>query len=1071
MESSIRKLTATSLRLNALLAIAVSLAVLLLGTCYWAIDRLIQEEREKLEFHFSRLIGDIHEHEEFLVRAVRQSDLATQSLDHELIPFQKKLLQRSSHVSLYEAREFSFAMPFTLALPTTELEESDSIFALGVMMANFYSTYWATSHYPATQVLVLNLNGPISMAVPSIDTFRGHVPLSRKSYLSVIERVRARIQIEPPIKGADQVVWGRAERYSGVGLELLAYIATEIPDKLWRNSDNRSGVVVACLLDLGRINDFALMLDHAIFDEIELVSPSGKVLVDSTANADGLKNGVNITRQGLIFKFSSAPEKGWTAFYRVRYGSFFFYAKWQLLVIGTTFLISIVGSFLAFRGYSRRVVAPAKQAHSLLVESDTFSRTIIQTVPLALCVLRNHPPYVVMENQLAQAWLGDGELIATLSKEWFSNAQGEGRDCYLVFNDRHYHVTFNPTRYKGESVLLCTLSDVTAHKEAEEALAEAKRSADAANEAKTVFLATMSHEIRTPLSGVLGTLELLGLTSLSSRQREYLKIIQHSSSILLQLISDILDISKIESDQMVLAPVEFCPLDLVEDVVRIYAGVAIAKGLQIYCCVDSDVPGKVFGDASRIRQILNNLLSNAIKFTDIGRVVLRLHVLEHVDGMVNLEWQVTDTGIGIAQEKQSRLFEPFYQVHGQQHTISGTGLGLSICWRLSKMMGGALRVVSDAGLGSSFTLLLQLESLENQLPNTQDIQLKNEAVLVRAPVKELALSIGSWLNRWGANSISDTQRLDCDSEHMVLVDLRSESLPCIEWAGAHVLCTPDALAQPQMLDGSWHVSLYSVRGIARAVALAQGLSLSQEILSIESLERPKLGLRVLVAEDNPINQVLLKEQLEELGCSVMLCSNGLEALQLWQPRAFDVLVTDVNMPLMNGYELAKAVRQEDPSIPIIGVTANAMREEGERCMAVGMNHWIVKPMSLLNLHEGLCKVCSFPGAGAEPFSKVPATGHGQHGSIKVSEKMRDLFVQTMQADIQSARTSLQQGDGASVQQLLHRMRGALVVVQAHVLADACGDIEEQIAMRSLDSALAASAQKLLDEIADVLNAL
>ena len=213
--------------------------------------------------------------------------------------------------------------------------------------------------------------------------------------------------------------------------------------------------------------------------------------------------------------------------------------------------------------------------------------------------------------------------------------QRRGAEHALEIEGRHLQVGFVATRYQGQDVRLCAFNDVTRHVEDARALEDARRTAAAANEAKTLFLATMSHEIRTPLYGVLGTLELLGLTPLAPRQQAYLQTIQRSSATLFQLISDVLDVSKIESGQMALEPVEFCPLEMIEDTLRTYSAFAQRKGLLLYGCTDARLPQRVFGDPIRIRQILNNLLSNAIKFTDSGRVVLRTRVFDCAEGQVH----------------------------------------------------------------------------------------------------------------------------------------------------------------------------------------------------------------------------------------------------------------------------------------------------------------------------------------------------------------------------------------------------------------------------------------------------
>lgn len=1062
---SIRKLASSSLRLNVVLLCAVSLALLLVGACYWALGRVVQEERDKVHFHFSRLVGDIHEHEAFLNRIAQQSDESTQRQDLDVIPLQRRMLIREKGMEIHEGREFSFAMPFTLAQQVREMGPQDKPgpFSFGVMLANFYSSYWSTSAFPSPQVLVLDLQGPTSLAVPSIGNFRGQLPLTRRSYLNVIEQVRQRLELRQPERGDTQVYWAQAQAYSGgSGRELLAFVSVDLPDRLWWDSDLDRQVVAVSLLDLGRINDFEQVLDRPVFDELELISPHGRVLIDSVGSADDYDEGLNLGTQGMVFKVRSDGEGGWTALYRLSYASFFRYAKWQFIGGLALILGSLAGGWFAIRWYSRRVIRPARRAHLKIVESDAFSRAVIQTAPVALCVLRHGSHQVVMQNRLAELWLGDAEAISRVSRDWDLGESGEvGGELVFEVQGRALHASFAPTRYRGENVVLCAFNDISAHKQAQQMLADAKLSADAASEAKSVFLATMSHEIRTPLYGVLGTLELLGLTELTGQQRDYLATIQRSSSTLLQLISDILDVSKIEAGQMALEVVAFNPLELVEDVVAGYSGMAGGKDLQLYACIDANVPGLVRGDAARIRQILANLLSNALKFTDIGRVVLRLRIVADEAGETALQWQVTDTGIGMSDAQQQRLFEPFYQAHGHEHTVSGTGLGLSICARLSQLMGGQLRVVSETGLGSSFTFTLALPVLERAQPLSDAAQLVPQPVYVRAPVKELAQNLAVWVDCWGGSALVQDELPSEAPPGAVLLDLlEAHDEPL--WSGPRVSALADGGAQPQAAAQGWEVSLYHLAGIAQALRLAQQGGVSEARQAPRTAWLGKLGLRVLVAEDNPINQALLKEQLEELGCRVTLTSNGREALQRWAPGAFDALLTDVNMPVMNGYELVGELRRHDSWLPIIGVTANALREEGERCMAVGMNAWLVKPMSLRTLHDGLLKVCGHVAAElpeSEDEPELPA-----QDVIQVSEKMRDLFLRTMRQDMHGVTDALHDGDLATVRQQVHRLRGALAVVQAHGLSDACGAVEEALIAQPAGPELSAAVTTLLGRI-------
>ncbi|QIE85930.1 hybrid sensor histidine kinase/response regulator [Pseudomonas nitroreducens] len=1070
---SIRKLASSSLRLNVVLLCAVSLALMLVGACYWALGRVVQEERDKVHFHFTRLVGDIHEHEAFLARIAQQSDESTQREDLNVIPLQRRMLVREKGMEIHEGREFSFAMPFTLAQQVRHIgpQEKPGPFSFGVMLANFYSSYWSTSVFPSPQVLVIDLRGPTSLAVPSIGNFRGQRPLTRRSYLTVVDQVRHRLEIRQPERGDTQVHWAQAESYTGgPGRELLGFVSVDLPDKLWWDSDLDRQVVAVSLLDLERINDFEQILDRPVFDQLELISPNGRVLIDSVGSAGDYDEGLNLSAGGMVFKVHSGADGGWTALYRLSYASFFRYAKWQFLGGLLLVLGSLAGGWFAIRWYSRRVIRPARRAHLEIVESDAFSRAVIQTAPVALCVLRHGSHEVVMQNRLAKLWLGDAEAITRVSREWDLDDRSGEMSGEVVFEveGRALHASFAPTRYRGENVVLCAFNDISAHKQAQQMLADAKLSADAASEAKSVFLATMSHEIRTPLYGVLGTLELLGLTELTHQQRDYLATIQRSSSTLLQLISDILDVSKIEAGQMALEAVEFNPLELAEEVVAGYAGVAEGKQLQLYACIDANVPGLVRGDAVRIRQILANLLSNALKFTDIGRVVLRLRTVIGEAGETSLQWQVTDTGIGMSDAQQQRLFEPFYQAHGHEHTVSGTGLGLSICARLSQLMGGQLRVVSETGLGSSFTFTLALPILERVQPLVDGSSLLPQPIYVRAPVKELAQSLAAWIECWGGSALVQDELPPAVPPGAVLLDLLSaEDEPL--WNGARVCALTEAGAQPQASAQGWEVSLYHLAGIAQALRLAQQGGDGEVRQTPRVARLGKLGLRVLVAEDNPINQALLKEQLEELGCRVTLTSNGREALQRWAPGAFDALLTDVNMPVMNGYELVGELRRQDSWLPIIGVTANALREEGERCMAVGMNAWLVKPMSLRTLHDGLLKVCGH--AAVEPPESQEMPVAPAQDRIQVSEKMRDLFLRTMRQDMQGVTDALQAGDLATVRQQVHRLRGALAVVQAHGLSDACGAVEEALIAQPAGPELSAAVTILLGRIEAALASL
>lgn len=632
---------------------------------------------------------------------------------------------------------------------------------------------------------------------------------------------------------------------------------------------------------------------------------------------------------------------------------------WRQLLGALVFcLLSIALILLLLRRFEQRLITPALHRIQALIESEAFSRDVIQAAPVALCVLRRSDGQMVLENQLAQQWLGAGEDRELLCPGWIRQAfdmAGAGHEQTFVTSlGQHLHLSSVPSRYKGDEVLLCAFNDISASKQVEAALEAARQSADAANEAKTLFLATMSHEIRTPLYGVLGTLELLSRTALDAQQRDYLRALEGSSATLLQLICDVLDVSKIESGQLVLEQEVFSPLELVHEVVQGYGAAALGKGLQLHACLDPALPLRLLGDRARIRQILNNLLSNAVKFTDHGRVTLRVRLSHREAERSYLSWQVADSGRGIAQEDQPFIFDPFYQAEGNTHVVAGTGLGLPICQRLTQLMNGQMRMVSDLGLGTSFSLLLPLEECLPESDDAVSCNLLAERIQVVSPLRELAESLAGWLRRWGARAQAGSTATLSTGGLLLEAHPGKLDAPLLpDWQGRRIMASADGCGEPRQEGDCWYVNVSHLAAIHQAVCQAQGLwQLHDEARSPFPPLHP-LGLRILVAEDNLINQLILRDQLEALGCTVVLANDGEQALRCWAQDQFDVVLSDVNMPRLNGYELARTLRRQGCVLPIIGATANALRGEEELCLAAGMNHCLVKPFTLQTLFHCL----------------------------------------------------------------------------------------------------------------------
>lgn len=649
---------------------------------------------------------------------------------------------------------------------------------------------------------------------------------------------------------------------------------------------------------------------------------------------------------------------GWQIVYTVGIQTLLPVLAWPLVVCVLFCIALAIGLRFLIVRIDRRLITPGENRIQALVESEAFSRAVLQVAPVALCVIRRTDGTVVLENSLSQQWLGGSSERGTLCHGWIARAFDgqEIRNSNEIEMDdgRLLYLAFAPTRYEGQDVLICAFSDISARKQIEVTLQRARQLADRANEAKTLFLATMSHEIRTPLYGVLGTLELLARTELNDQQSNYLKAIERSSGNLLQLICDVLDVSRIEAGQLQLELSTFSTLELMEEIVQGYSGAAQAKGLQLFALIDPAVPEWLSGDVTRIRQILNNLLNNAVKFTDYGKIVLRLKVDSRDDERVMLHCQVSDTGKGIAHEEQSRLFEPFYQVESARNVIGGTGLGLSICKRLMHLMNGNIRLVSEPGLGSSFTLRLPLVEVNDPLRASPVGVLSPGIVYVVSPLRELAECYCAWLRRWGARAQMGTPESGDTSEGAVLLELHPGSARQLikpRWKGPVVVAASDVSVSPAIENTCWLADLNSLQDVYLALCKAQGIGTPLE----SGITRAELtlGLRILVAEDNVINQLILRDQLEEMGCTVTLVNDGIEALERWQEGTFDLVLTDVNMPRMNGYELAVQLRAMNVTHPIIGATANAMRDEGERCLNAGMNHYLIKPFTLHTLYNCL----------------------------------------------------------------------------------------------------------------------
>ncbi|HEX2535178.1 MAG TPA: two-component regulator propeller domain-containing protein [Chitinophagaceae bacterium] len=505
----------------------------------------------------------------------------------------------------------------------------------------------------------------------------------------------------------------------------------------------------------------------------------------------------------------------------------------------------------------------------------------------------------------------------------------------------------------------------------------ASREAEEANRAKSVFLATMSHEIRTPMNGVIGTTSLLGQTPLTEEQRRYTEIIRSSGENLLSVINDILDFSKIESGKMELDRHSFNLRNIVEEVLDLFASKAAEIGLDLIYEMEYDVPPQIMGDSVRLKQVLINLVGNAVKFTQKGEIFLRVRLLSRENEAVRLKFEVHDTGIGIPEDKQARLFKAFSQVDSSTtRKYGGTGLGLAISKRIVELMQGAIQVESVPGKGAtfSFTILSEISREAQVTLAVQNLKiLEGKRVLIVDDNETNLLILRKQLEHWKMVPvpvncpmaalerlqheppfdliISDMQMPEMDGLQFTRQCKKQQpAVPVILLSSIGDERTPELkalfssiLVKPVKHEELLKAIMNGFRPGTVTAALAQ-----QEPLLLKDNFARKYPIRILIAEDNPVNQVLATMILKKLGFTPRLAENGLSALKAVQEGLpIDLILMDVQMPEMDGLEATRAIRSLPvPQPVIIATTANALKEDEAICLAAGMDDYISKPLQL-----------------------------------------------------------------------------------------------------------------------------
>ncbi len=625
-------------------------------------------------------------------------------------------------------------------------------------------------------------------------------------------------------------------------------------------------------------------------------------------------------------------------------------------------------------------------------------------------------------------------------------------------------------------------------------LLNAKHRAEEANRIKGQFLANMSHEIRTPINGVLGMTELVLGSNPTEEQREYLEILKASGDFLLGVINDVLDFSRIEAGKLTIENLEFDVRDLTRDTLKSLSLRAHEKSLELAYHVDPTIPEKLVGDSSRLRQILLNLVGNAIKFTPVGDVIVEVRPQSRDDQNLELQFAVRDTGIGIADEKQKLIFEPFAQVDGSTtRTYGGSGLGLSICSRLLQLMNGSIWLESSEGKGSTFYFSVPLRFLDTPSRDQVPSVLAKMPVLVVDDNEQVRRILVEMMAEWGMLPVAvedgraalqalEDARVQGEPFRLAILDSEMPQTDGLQLA-ERIRENPDFSNLPLLITaypGKRHpAEFYRRLGVAARLlkpvgskellqgimrTLGEGSANVADIPEQRSVAPEVRPLRILVVEDNAINQVVAVDMLQRLGNSSVVAGNGQEGLERLKSERFDLVLMDVQMPVKDGLTTTQEIREQERTsgahIPIIAMTAHAMKGDKERCLAAGMDAYLTKPVSAARLRDAIESVLKADTSRPIPVMESMNAGkswniaqvRGIIGDEALLREVLQIFAEETPKQLAELEAAIAARDAGTIQRVAHTLKGELGFLGMTDAVAQARDLERMGRDKSLDSA-------------------